>query len=93
MEYGMVTTLDQKVFFVQSIQFVSKWHYLKFDQLTGNPLFTMTMSQCTWKPVMMTEAFSQQNEHRTKALCCKTVGGTKILVMLGYHSNQQMLPM
>ena len=61
------------------------------DQSTGNPLFIMTMSQRACKPVMMTQAFSLQNQHRAKALRPKSGGRKKVLVMLGYHSIQQML--
>ena len=41
--------------------------------------------------VMMTRAFSRRNQHRAKALYWKSVGRKKVLVMLGYHSIQQML--
>ena len=69
LEYGMVTTLDH--LFFQSIQFMSKWPYPESDQSAGNPLFTMTLSQCTCKTVMMIQAFSQWNQHCAKALCWK----------------------
>ena len=36
-------------------------------------------------------AFSRRNQHRAKALCWKSGGRKKVLVMLGYHSIQQML--
>ena len=58
---------------------------------TGNPLFTMTTSQCACKPVMTTRAFSRWNQHCAKALCWKSWGRKKVLVMLGYHSIQHML--
>ena len=50
----------------------SKWPYPESDQLTGNPLFTMTTSQCACKPVKTTRAFSRRNQHRAKALCWKS---------------------
>ena len=40
--------------------------------------------------VMTTGAFSRQNQHRAKALCWKSGGRQKVLVMLGYHSIQQI---
>ena len=91
LEYGMVITLDH-IFLFQSIQFVSKWPYPKSDQSTWNTLFTMTTSQRACKPVMMTRAFSRRNQHRAKALCWKSVSRMKVLTMLGYRPNQQMLP-
>ena len=58
---------------------------------TGYPLFTLTTSQRACKPVMTTQAFSRRNQHRAKALCWKSGGRKKVLVMLGYHSIEQML--
>ena len=66
---------------------LSKWPYPK----SGNPLFTMTTSQRACKPVMTTRAFSRRNQHRAKALCWKSGGRKKVLMMLGYHSIQHML--
>ena len=40
---------------------------------------------------MTTRAFSRRNQHRAKALCWNSGGRKKVLVMLGYHSIQQML--
>ena len=57
----------------------------------GYPLFTMTTSQRACKPVMTTRIFSRRNQHRAMALCWKSGGRKKVLVMLGYHSIQQML--
>ena len=60
----------------------------------GTPLFTMftmTTSQRACKPVMTTRAFSRRNQHRAKTLCWKSGGRKKVLVMLEYHSIQQML--
>ena len=71
--------------------FKSKWPCPESDQSTGNPLFTMTMSQRACKPVMTTQAFSRRNQHRAKALCWKSGCRKKVLVMLGYHSIQKML--
>ena len=65
--------------------------YPESDQSTGNPMFTMTTSQRACKPVMTTRAFSRRNQHRAKALCWKSGGRKKVLVMLGYYSIQQML--
>ena len=36
-------------------------------------------------------SLSRRNQHRAKALCWKSGGRKKVLVMLGYHSIQQML--
>ena len=36
-------------------------------------------------------SLSRRNQHRAKALCSKNGGRKKVLVMLGYHSIQQML--
>ena len=71
--------------------FKCKWPHPESDQSTGNPLFTMTTSQRACKPVMTTRAFSRRNQHRVKALYWKSVGRKRVLVMLGYHSIQQML--
>ena len=71
--------------------FKSKWPYPKSDQSTGNALFTMTTSQRAHKPVMATGAFSRRNQHRAKAMCWKSGGRKKVLVMLGDHSIQRML--
>ena len=51
----------------------------------------MTTWQRACKPVLTTQAFSRRNQHRAKALCWKSGGRKKVLVMLGYHSIQQML--
>ena len=71
--------------------FKPKWPYPDSDQSTGNPMFTMTTSQRAWKPVMTTRAFSRRNQHRAKALCWKSGGRKKVLVVLGYHSIQHLL--
>ena len=71
--------------------FKPKWPYPDSDQSTWNPLFTMTTSQCACKPVMTTQAFSRRNQHRAKALCLKSGGCKKVLVVLRYHSIQHML--
>ena len=56
-----------------------------------NPLFTMTMSNSACKPMMTARAFSRRIQQRAKALCWKSGGHKKVLMMLGYHSIQQML--
>ena len=38
-----------------------------------------------------TSFFPAGNQHRAKALCWKSGGRKKVLVMLGYYSIQQML--
>ena len=68
------------------VKFEVKMTLAESDQSTRNPLFTMTTSQRACKPVMTTRAFSRWNQHHAKALCWKSVGGKKVLVMLGYHS-------
>ena len=55
-------------------------HYLKWQRANARA-----------KPVMTTRAFSRRNQHRAKALCWKSGGRKKVLVMLGYHSIEQML--
>ena len=82
-------------------QFITKMGFcckiLSLNDLTRvrsvdrDPLFTMTTSQRACKPVMTTRAFSRRNQHRAKALCWKSGGRKKVLVMLGYHSIQLML--
>ena len=64
--------------------------YPESDQSTGNPLFTMTMSQRACKPAMWwpdddTSLFLAKPASRwlTKALCWKSGGRKKVLVMLG----------
>ena len=37
------------------------------------------------------EPYPGENQHHAKALCWKSRGRKKVLVMLGYHSIQQML--
>ena len=67
--------------------------YPESDQSTGNPLFTMITSQRACKPAndqMTTRAFSRWNQHRAKALCRKSGSRKKVLMMLGYHTIQQM---
>ena len=59
------------------------------DREPIGPLFTMTTSHRAWKPVMMTRAFSRQNQLHAEALCWN-MGRKKVLVMLGYYSIQQM---
>ena len=69
--------------------FKSKWPYPESNQSTGNPLFTMTTSQRACKPVITTRAFSRRNQHRAKALCWKSRGSKKVLVILGcFPSNK-----
>ena len=36
-------------------------------------------------------SLSRRNQHRAKALCWKSGGRKKVLMMLGYHSIQQVL--
>ena len=76
------------------LSYKSKWPYSESDQSTGNPLFTMTTSQRACQPVMTTLAFSRRNQHRAKALPAAVLERRRrknVLVMLGYHSIQQML--
>ena len=51
------------------------------------PIVYNETSQRACKPVMTT----RRNQHRAKALWWKNGGRKKVLVMLGYHSIQQLL--